>query len=174
MIITGCVNRDRSQQRMAGSSGVFPEGISWIYSRVTIMLGRACFFGWHNYLFRERKGAHTAHSDLSVQTNAQNHSGWEERKQVFYILQDNLIGVISAVRINRGLLWSLCSSFQLQGIALDDYKLCWPRISLCSLPALCWEVLAAEFCLQLPHPQIHTKPRLRLSEPYNQTVKLRI
>lgn len=43
-IITGCVNRDRRKQTMAGTSAVFPVGMSWICSRVTIML-------WQRFLW---------------------------------------------------------------------------------------------------------------------------
>lgn len=147
-IITGCVNRDRRQQRTAGSSGVFPVGMSWIYSSdnhvrtkifmddITTCPGNVRERVQHVWIcqFKQMPGKH---------------SSWEERKRIFGILQNNLIAVISAVQLGRGLLWPLWLAFHSQGIALHDYQLCSPRIPLCSPPTPrlggsgCWVLLGA-------------------------------
>lgn len=57
-----------------------------------------------NYLPREHKAARVVHTDLSVQTDTQKHSGWEEKQQIFDILQDNPTLMISAVSLDRGFL----------------------------------------------------------------------
>lgn len=98
---------------------------------------------------------------------------WEEKQQVFDILQGYLVVIISAVQLDRGFLWPLWLSTLLHAVLpgreLDQLYLA--RIFLLLLPnkSCVWK-LAAEFCLELTHPQFQKKPRMKLSEPYNLSV----
>lgn len=81
-----------------------------------------------NYLPREHKAACAVHTDLSVQTDTEKHSGWEEKQQIFDILQDNPTVMISAVPLDRAFCHAyLCAAWQT--IKADDYQLHLPRIS---------------------------------------------
>lgn len=98
---------------------------------------------------------------------------WKEKQQVFDVLQGNLIVIISAVQLDRGFLWPLWFSTLLHtvlpGRELDQLYL--SRIFLLLPTKSCaGKLWLLVFCLELPHPQYHKKPRIKLSEPYNLSV----
>lgn len=130
-IITGCVNRDRRQQRVAGSSGVFPVGLSWIYSRVIIKIFMDDITACPGNIKECVQHIQICQFKQMPKTTP------VERRESIFLTYCRIIS----------LQWSLlCSltevfsdhfdwpSFHLQGITPHDYHHCIPRISLSSSP----------------------------------------